>query len=299
MKRRRAIFPAAKTHACALRGAFEEENGLADARPIGVFDSGLGGLTVVNELIRRLPHENFVYFGDTGRVPYGNRSRETIAKYAAEDAAFLMRCGVKLVVAACGTVSSIAPETGDRLPVPFVEMVSGGAVAALRETRSGKIGVLGTAATVASRAYERQILAQRPTAQVTANACPLFVPLVEAGVTDRFDPVVREIARRYLAPLHAAEVDTVILGCTHYPILADVLRDGLGDGVRLVNVGAEAAVAVEAVLRSRSLENPQETPGRCRLCVSDRVASFSELASRLLGAPVDAAEIELVDLDRL
>ncbi len=272
---------------------------MSDERPIGVFDSGLGGLTVVRQLIRCLPHENIVYFGDTGRVPYGNRSRETIQKYALQDEDFLMRQGVKLIIAACGTVSSMAPETGDRLPVPFFEVVSHAVKAALKATRNGRIGVLGTAATVASEAHKRQILALEPSAQVIANACPLFVPLVEDGIIERDDPVVCEMTRRYLQPLVEAGVDTVILGCTHYPILRDSIADYLGANVVLIDSGAATAEAVRDALQSQGLCNSGHSTGMHRLCISDRVSSFARIASLLLGEPVMAGQIERVDMDLL
>ena len=192
---------------------------MADSRAIGVFDSGLGGLTVARELIRELPQEDIVYFGDTARVPYGNRSRETIRKYAAEDESFLLRHSVKLIVAACGTVSSVAADSAEKLPVPFFEMVTYAAAAAAAATENNKIGVIGTPVTVNSGSHKKEILKLKPNAEITACSCPLFVPLVEEGWFSPDDAVVKGTVSRYLEPIKAAGVDTLILGCTHYPVL--------------------------------------------------------------------------------
>ena len=210
---------------------------MPDNRAIGVFDSGLGGLTVVKEIIKQLPEENIVYFGDTGRVPYGPRSRDTIRKYAIEDERFLLSHNVKLIVAACGTVSSVAADTADILPVPFVEVVSHSVKAAVVATKNRKIGILGTAATVNSGAHKKQILSLLPDATVVQNSASLFVPLVEEGWYGANDPVVLNTVERYLEPLLSAGIDTLILGCTHYPVLSGAISKIAGDGVKLINMG--------------------------------------------------------------
>ena len=193
---------------------------------IGVFDSGLGGLTAVRELRRILPGEDIVYFGDTGRVPYGTRGRDIIVEYAKQDIAFLLSKGVKAVIAACGTVSSTLPaEVAASLPVPYMGVVESAARAAVLATKTGRIGVIGTPATVASGSYPAAIRRLMPGAAITATACPLFVPLVENGYFGVQNPVTRLVAQDYLKDVKSAGVDTLILGCTHYPLIAPVLAD--------------------------------------------------------------------------
>lgn len=192
-----------------------------DNRPIGVFDSGLGGLTAMRELIRTLPNESILYFGDTGRVPYGSRGREIIRKYAKQDMNFLIRHDVKAVLAACGTVSSVARDIGDALPVPYFDVLRPTARAAVEQTKNGKIGIIGTAATIASGSYRKEIERLAPKTEVFEQACPLFVPLVENAFVSPDDPIPRLTAERYLTPIREAGVDTLILGCTHYPIISE------------------------------------------------------------------------------
>ena len=221
---------------------------MADKRAIGVFDSGLGGLTVVKELVKAMPNEDIVYFGDTGRVPYGTRSRDTIRKYALQDEKFLLGCDVKVIIAACGTVSSVAADTAEQLPVPFFEVVSHASREAVKSTANGKIGVIGTSATVNSGKHKKQILSIMPNAQVTACSCTMFVPLVEEGWYSADDIVVLETVRRYLNPIIEAGCDTLILGCTHYPVLSDAIRKVLGENVTLINAGTATANAVKEYL---------------------------------------------------
>ena len=234
-----------------------------DDRPIGVFDSGLGGLTTVRELCRLLPEEDIVYFGDTGRVPYGSRSRETIVKYARQDVAFLRTFDLKTIVIACGTVSTTA---------------------------------LDVRASIRSGAYERLIRAENPAARVLAQPCPLFVPLVENGRFRPGDVVIETVAAEYLAPLKEAGVDTLVLGCTHYPLLEKVIGAYMGPEVRLINSGAEGARAAADCLRERdALAGPGR--GSCRCFVSDRQEDFSRLASTFLGWDV-AQAVEQVDISQ-
>lgn len=269
---------------------------MGDQRPIGVFDSGLGGLTVVREFIKALPREDIIYFGDTGRVPYGARSPETIERYARQDEKFLLSKSVKLIIAACGTVSAVAAHTGAELPVPFIEVVSHAAKAAATATRNRKIGVIGTTATIASGSYTGRILKLLPGAEVTVQDCPLFVPLVEAGWIGRDDPVTIETARRYLKPVQEAGVDTLILGCTHYPILSRIIGDIMGTGVTLINTGETAARAAASYMRQHDLLSDSPAIGRHRFFVSDRTESFSHTASILLGRDMDG-EVEQVDIN--
>ncbi len=198
---------------------------MSDDRPIGVFDSGLGGLTAVKELRRLLPGEDIIYFGDTGRVPYGTRGRDTIVAYARQDIAFLLSKNVKTILAACGTVSSTFPiEESSRLPVLYNGVVQAAAKAAMQATQNNKIGIIGTEATIASQSYQQALLSLSPHIQSTSNACPLFVPLVENGHFGTDDPMVQIAAEKYLAPIQAAGVDTLILGCTHYPLLSGAIQ---------------------------------------------------------------------------
>ena len=264
---------------------------------IGVFDSGLGGLTTVRQLHRLMPEERIIYFGDTGRVPYGSRSREILRKYAQQDMAFLMHHQVKMVIAACGTVSSISADLGAQLPVPFTGIIEPAARAAVQATRTGRIGVIATAATIASEALPRAIRALMPTADVRQQACPLFVPLVEGGFTDPADPVTRMVAERYLAPLRGA-VDTLILACTHYPIIAPIIGEVMGDGVTLIDSGAETARHALRVLESAGLRADPAAPGGTEYYVTDRVQDFERIGGLFLGQQL-TGDVHHVDVDQL
>ena len=254
-----------------------------NSAPIGVFDSGLGGLTTVRELRRLLPGEDIVYFGDTGRVPYGTRGVDTIVEYAKQDIAFLLSQKVKYIIAACGTVSSTLPaNVTDRLPVPYLGVVPSAARAAAAATRAGRIGVIGTPATIQSRSYEKMLRALIPGAQITATPCPLFVPLVENGYFDRNNQVTRLVAQDYLKDVQAAGVDTLILGCTHYPLIAPILGDLMGPDVTLIDPGREAARTARSWLAERGLLRSGEE-GTARYFVSDSTDSFRQLAGWFLG----------------
>ena len=259
-----------------------------DNRPIGVFDSGLGGLTGVRELRRRLPHENIVYFGDTGRVPYGSRSPETILQYARQDIAFLLSKDVKCIMAACGTVSSTYPAAeAEKLPVPYLGVVDAAAREAAFATRNRRIGVIGTAATIRSRSYEALLRRLVPGVEITARPCPLFVPLVEAGYVDHSAPDKQEITKlviaQYLTEIRDAGVDTLILGCTHYPLLKKMIGDFMGDEVHLVDSGKVTAQAAAAALDDLGLLNGKKAGGTARYFVSDTPDNFDELAHTFLG----------------
>lgn len=269
-----------------------------DTRPIGVFDSGLGGLTAVRQLLSRLPRERIVYFGDTGRVPYGTRGDAVIEKYAAEDCRFLLRHDVKLIIAACGTVSSVAPHILAGLPVPAIGVVEPAAKAAAAATKNGRIGIIGTAATVRSRSFAKRIEAIDPALQVFSQACPLFVPLVENGWIDPDDEVTRLTAERYLTPLKDHGVDTLIMGCTHFPLLAKQLAAVLGEGVTLIDAGEEAAKACEAILREQDALGTADADGGCEFYITDRPQNFAAVAEMFLGRTV-RQDVEVVDLDTL
>ena len=259
-----------------------------DNRPIGVFDSGLGGLTGVRELRRLLPGEDIVYFGDTGRVPYGSRSHETILQYARQDIAFLLSQNVKCIMAACGTVSSTYPaEEAARLPVPYMGVVAAAARRAARATRSRKIGVIGTSATIRSHSYEQMLRRLVPGVEITARPCPLFVPLVENGYVDGAAADRRQVTElviaQYLEPVRAAGVDTLILGCTHYPLLAGMIGAYMGPGVTLIDPGQAAADDLGMLLAGKGLRSGRTEGGRTRFFVSDVPDSFVRTADLFLG----------------
>lgn len=258
-----------------------------DNRPIGVFDSGLGGLTAVKELEKALPAENIVYFGDTGRVPYGSRSREIVRAYAKQDMDFLMSKNVKAVLAACGTVSSTAADIGAALPVPYFDVVAPTAKAAAQATKNGRIGVIGTSATIHSDSYRKALLALDYKLQVFSQACPLFVHLVENAFISPQDEVTRLVAERYLSPLREMGVDTLILGCTHYPIIAPTISSVMGRNVTLINSGREAALALAARLREQELTCDGSSPRQASYFVTDAPESFAAVAELFLGHSVE------------
>ena len=272
---------------------------MADKRPIGVFDSGLGGLTVVRELLNFLPEEDIVYFGDTDRVPYGTKSSETIRKFARQDEAFLLSKDVKLIIAACGTVSSVASDIGAELPVPYIEVVSHASKAAAEATRNGRIGVIGTNATINNGAHERLIKSMLPDATVVNVGCPLFVPLVEDGWYSAEDPVVLGVTSKYLKPIIDAGCDTIILGCTHYPILMEAIRKTVGNSVALINMGVSTARAVRNELKLRDLLNEDNAPAVRELFVSDKTPAFRQVAEILLGDRIDDSDVSVVDVSRI
>ncbi len=266
-----------------------------DNRPIGVFDSGLGGLSVVRHLMTLMPNETIVYFGDTGRVPYGTRSEETIRNYARDDCAFLLGHDVKMIIAACGTVSSVAGDLLADLPVPAFGVVEATAAAAVSATRTRRIGVIGTAATVHSRSFEKAITAIDPTVTVTATACPMFVSLVENGWIASDDEVAVAMVRRYLQPIKQAAVDTLILGCTHFPLLAPLIQNELGDDVVLIDSGHETARHCAQALQQADSVTDNEH-GSCRFYVTDRPDGFAGVAQIFLGRDV-TEQVEQVSLE--
>lgn len=269
---------------------------MSDNRPIGVFDSGLGGLTVLKELEKVLPNENIVYFGDTGRVPYGSRSNDTIISYARQDENFLLSKNVKYIVAACGTVSAVAAKQAQDLPVPFMGVVDNSVADAVACTKTGKIGVIGTPATINNGAHKRLIEKLMPNAEVTTAECPLFVPLVEEGWVCDTDEVVLGTVRRYLQPLIDAKVDVLILGCTHYPVLKSAIKRVMGEDVMLVNMGYSTARAVKRQLEEADLLNTSGKEPVREFYVSDVTAGFSKIANTLLGEEIK--NVNLVDISK-
>ncbi len=257
--------------------------------PIGVFDSGIGGLTVVSEMMRQLPHESIIYFGDTARVPYGPKSPDTVRRYSHEITSFLRAEGVKAVVIACNTATAHAlPMLRDELPMPVIGVVEPGARAAVAASRGGAVGVIGTKGTIASGAYERAIRSLSPEMMITARACPLFVPLVEEGWTDAEATGI--IAREYLAPFVDAHIDTLVLGCTHYPLLKPLLARILGADVRLIDSARETAAETGRVLDQHELRADASALARHRFIASDAPQQFLELGQRFLGTAIERVE---------
>lgn len=267
-----------------------------DNRPIGVFDSGIGGLTVLRALRARLPHESMVYLGDTARLPYGTKSEETVQRYARQAAAALTHRGVKLLVIACNTASAFALDhlRMTCFPVPVVGVVDPGAEAACAASRSGRIGVLSTEATAKSRAYETAIRSRRPGAVVTSVACPLLVAMAEEGWTD--GPVPEAVVRRYLEPhLHRADSpDCFVLGCTHFPLLRGAIQNVAGPAWPLIDSGYHAAQGVANVLQESGLAAAEAHRAVTRFLVTDGPDRFARLASEFFGSPVD--EVDQIDL---
>lgn len=253
-------------------------------RPIGVFDSGVGGLTVFKALIRRMPSENLVYFGDTAHVPYGSKSREAVTRYSLHVARFLDQRGIKALVVACNTASALAlAEVQKALKVPVIGVIHPGARAAADATRNARVGVIGTEATVASGAYAQTLRQYLPHAQVVSAPCPLFVPLVEEGWWGH--AVTRAVAREYLAPLKKSRIDTLVLGCTHYPLLKKVLQACMGRRVKLIDSAEQTALETEELLSNLKIRR-RGGAGAREFYVSDAPARFHKLARRLLGVSV-------------
>jgi glutamate racemase len=265
-----------------------------DDRPIGVFDSGIGGLTVVRELLKQLPGESIVYFGDTARVPYGSKSPATVARYSEEAAAFLLSRDVKMVVIACNTATAHAgARLAGKLAVPVVGVIQPGARAAAQATRTGRIGVIGTAGTIRSGAYDLAVRRLLPDSRVYAQPCPLFVPLVEEGW--RTHNASRLIASDYLGPLREMDVDVLILGCTHYPLMRELIGECMGDGVALVDSAAETALEVARTLDERGLRRRADEPPSYTFVASDAPLRFRDVGRSFVGEII--GEVEHVDVE--
>lgn len=268
--------------------------------PIGIFDSGMGGLTVLKAISGRLPGENLLYLGDTARLPYGTKSRDTIIRYTLKAAGRLVDEGVKMLVVACNTATSAAlPELREHFaPLPVLGVVRPGAEAAVAASRNKRIVVIATEATIAGGAYQQAIASLCPEARVQGRACTLFVPLAEEGWMD--GPIVEGIASRYLGDLFSPErpdrPDTLVLGCTHFPLFREALRHVVGDDVRIVDSAETAAVAVENRLRELGLLRREDAPGSHRFMTTDNVLRFIRTGSLFLGHPLKSAEVSLVDL---
>lgn len=259
--------------------------------PIGVFDSGVGGLTVAREIMRNLPKEDIVYFGDTARVPYGSKSKDNIIRYSRQIIHFLQTKGVKAIVIACNTASALALDTvKDEFDLPIIGVVEPGARAALAVTQTKKIGVIGTEATVKSSMYEQIIQGQRPDVSVIAKACPLFVPLVEEGFKKH--PVTDEIIDYYLSSFKETDIDALILGCTHYPLLRSKIREYVGEKITLVNPAYETAMDLKRLLQEQDMENPdiEGDHGSYSFYVSDAADKFKQFANSILPYDIETTQ---------
>ncbi|MEW6556456.1 MAG: glutamate racemase [Elusimicrobiota bacterium] len=253
--------------------------------PIGVFDSGVGGLTVVKELLKILPSENIIYFGDTARVPYGTKSKESVIKFSKEIADFLIQKHIKMLLVACNTASSVALDVlRKKIKIPVIGVIDSGVSAAVSFTKKNKIGVIGTEATIKSGAYKKQIKRISPNCKVVNRACPLFVPLVEEGWINK--KITIEIAQEYLYPLRTFGVDTVILGCTHYPLIKEVIQKVLGNKITLVDSASTVSLKVKQILKNQKILNTDKKHGYLKFFVSDAPEKFKKLGKLFLNKKI-------------
>ncbi len=266
-----------------------------DNRPIGVFDSGLGGLSCVKEIMRIMPGEDVIYFGDTGRVPYGSRSQETLMKYVKQDIRFLKSFDIKMIIIACGTASSaVLPWVEAELDTKIMGVVQPASKKAAESTKNGRIGVLGTAATVKYGKYVEDIKRLNPKAQVFQKACPMFVPLVENGYAN--SEVTEIIAREYLEEIKEKDIDTLILGCTHYPLLREVIQKIMGEGIKLIDSGATAAQGAYELLNNADMLSDKQI-SKYKYFVSDSTEDFAKLGSMFLSKPI-CENTEKIDIEK-
>jgi glutamate racemase len=268
---------------------------MSDALPIGLFDSGVGGLTVLREISKQLPKESTVYFGDTARVPYGSKSRDVISRFSLEITQFLLQERVKMIVVACNTASAFALSSlRARFDIPMVGVIEPGARAAMAATKTGRVGVIGTEGTIESQAYSEAIHRLKASVQVFGQACPLIVPLVEEGWLEK--PIALEIVKEYLLPLLANNIDTLVLGCTHYPLLKNLLARVAGTKIRLIDSAEETARTVGRQLKELHLETPAGAPRLRRFFVSDAPEKFEKVGQRFLGETIPG--VKRVDISQ-
>ena len=259
---------------------------MSDSRPIGIFDSGIGGLTVARAIRTRLPAEDLIYFGDTARLPYGTKSEQTVTRFARQIAEFLLRRDVKALVVACNTASAVAlPDLTGSLSIPVLGVIEPGVAGAIRETKKACIGVIGTSATIDSNAYSQALHRQNHALDVISIACPLFVPLAEEGLLD--GPITEAVAHRYLDSFASAGIDTLILGCTHYPFLTPIIQKVVGKNVILIDSGVETARVLAALLEEKKIVTAQSNTGRLTILLTDLPRRFREVGARFLGEPLD------------
>ena len=260
------------------------------ASPIGVFDSGIGGLTVVAALRERLPNESIFYLGDTARVPYGGKTPETVTRYSVEISEYLLQQSCKAIVVACNTASALAvPTLQEKWTIPILGMIQPGAEAAVLATRNGRIGIIGTRATVMSKAYDYAILALMPEAKIISHACPVLVPMIEEGWLD--DPLTNNAIERYLHPLLEAKIDTLVLGCTHYPLLGKAFAKIAGSQVHIVDSAQNCAVNLRQLLNEKQLASTNSQPGRLQVSLTDNSIGFLPVLERSLGIQVGEPNI--------
>jgi len=263
-------------------------------KPIGVFDSGIGGLTVVKRFAANLPNENIIYFGDTARVPYGSKSNSTVIEYSIQNTNFLLNRNVKAIVVACNTASSVAISAlKEKFDVPIIGMIEPGAEMAVRKTKNKKIGVIGTRSTIDNKAYSKEIKKIDAAIEVFEKACPLFVPLAEEGWTDHQATI--EIAEDYLSELCNFNIDTLVLGCTHYPILSKIIQKVMGENVTLIDSGIASAEVIKKELKQINLENNSSVKGMSEFYVSDIPTTFKPVAELFLGRQI--SDVHKVDLE--
>ena len=269
---------------------------MSSSKPIGVFDSGIGGLTVVKRLASTLPSEDIIYFGDTAHVPYGSKSNSTVIEYSIQNTNFLLCKNVKAIIVACNTASSVAiNDLKEKFDIPIIGMIEPGAEMAIKETKNKRIGVIGTRSTIGNRAYSKEIKRLDNNVKVFEKACPLFVPLAEEGWIGH--KATYEIAEEYLEELRNLEIDTLVLGCTHYPILAGVIQKVMGDHLALIDSGVASAELVKKELQEKGLENDEREKGKSEFYVSDIPTTFKTVAELFLGRPVN--EVHKVSLETL
>lgn len=268
-----------------------------DNRAIGVFDSGLGGLTVFKEIAKLLPGESIIYFGDSGRTPYGTKSKETVIKYTLQDIRFLMSHDIKMMVMACNTMSAHSYEIAKQsLDVPLIEVIEAGASTAVSHTRNRKVGIIGTAATISSCAYQKAINKLDQNIEIYQRACPLFVPLAEEGKEWWENDIAFRVAQEYLTPLKEKGVDTLVLGCTHYPLLQRTITKVMGADVRLVSSALEVARVVKKIISDNNIQGDEHHKPEYRYYTSDSVEKFEPLCSTILGWRITSAE--KVDIEK-
>lgn len=268
-----------------------------DNRAIGVFDSGLGGLTVFKEIIEQLPGESVIYFGDNGRAPYGTKSRETVIKYTLQDIRFLMNHDIKMMVIACNTISAHSYELVKKsIEIPVIEVIGAGAITAVAQTKNKKLGVIATSATINSGAYQKAINKLDDNIEIHQRACPLFVPLVEEGQEWWENDIALRIAEEYLTPIKETGVDTLVLGCTHYPLLQATISKVMGEDVKLVNSAMEVARVVKKTIIDNNMQRDARFKPVYRYYTSDSVEKFEPLCSAILGKAVTSAE--KVDIEK-
>lgn len=254
--------------------------------PIGVFDSGMGGLTVVRQLIKFLPKEDIVYLGDTARLPYGNKSKNTIINFSIQNVLYLLKFRVKLIVVACNTSSSFALDKLKRaFKVPVIGVIEPGVKKALESTKNRRIGVIGTSATINSNAYQNRIINANSSVRVFAQSCPLFVPLVEEGWLN--EKVTFDIIKKYLSPLKNNKIDTLILGCTHYPLLKSLIKKAMGPGVKLIDSATHVALCVKGLMQEKGISSARKAKGKAKFFLTDEPYRFEKIGERFFGQKLD------------